>query len=276
VTSLFWINNANLKQAALAYAKKEWPVVPLLPREKRPLTDEQLGLFNGLKHATTDERLIDEWWTLHPNANIGLRTGVVFDVLDLDGPSANAAMIKAAPRYRHEGPIASTGKGYHLFFAASGSRNHAGLMGAPVDFRGVNGYVVAPPSVHPMGHRYKWARDSVNLPEIPEWLMEHIFPPKPERTTDPNDPAIKEALEKSEDILTIFSAMALPITRVGNRYSTFCPFHKDDTASLVIYPDTNSFFCFGCGAWGDPLNVKRWLKTGRLRRTDAVRLSPNV
>lgn len=30
-----------------------------------------------------------------------------------------------------------------------------------------------------------------------------------------------------------------------------CPFHREKTASLCIYPETNSFYCFGCGASGD-------------------------
>jgi len=32
-----------------------------------------------------------------------------------------------------------------------------------------------------------------------------------------------------------------------------CPFHADDTPSCRIYPETNSFHCFGCGASGDQI-----------------------
>jgi DNA primase len=32
-----------------------------------------------------------------------------------------------------------------------------------------------------------------------------------------------------------------------------CPFHKDDTASLRIYPETNTFNCFGCHRNGDAI-----------------------
>lgn len=263
-----------MKEAAQAYAFRGWPVLPLEPRNKRPLVDQQLGLFHGLKQATTNVTDIKEWWSKHPTANIGLRTGVVFDVLDLDGRDAYTALNLIAPKYRHDGPLASTGKGYHLYFAASGSKNHAGLAGVPMDFRGDNGYVVAPPSVHPSGHAYVWARDSESLPEVPDWLRELIFPPKPERNTDPNDPVIAEALRNSEDIVSVFSSMGMEMTRVGGKYMLYCPFHKDDTASLVLYPTTNSFYCFGCGAWGDPLNVRRWLRTGRLRRGDKVLRNP--
>jgi len=32
-----------------------------------------------------------------------------------------------------------------------------------------------------------------------------------------------------------------------------CPFHADDTASMKIYPNTNTFNCFGCGKNGDAI-----------------------
>ncbi|HEV7348717.1 CHC2 zinc finger domain-containing protein [Telluribacter sp.] len=31
----------------------------------------------------------------------------------------------------------------------------------------------------------------------------------------------------------------------------FCPFHEEKTPSLVLYPQTNTYYCFGCGKRGD-------------------------
>ncbi len=33
-----------------------------------------------------------------------------------------------------------------------------------------------------------------------------------------------------------------------DRLTMICPFHSEDTPSLKIYTNTNTFFCFGCGA----------------------------
>lgn len=39
------------------------------------------------------------------------------------------------------------------------------------------------------------------------------------------------------------------LIRKGNNYFCCCPFHdNDDTPSLCIYPDSHSWYCFGCGA----------------------------
>lgn len=34
------------------------------------------------------------------------------------------------------------------------------------------------------------------------------------------------------------------------------PNHEDKTPSLVIYKETGSFTCFGCGAWGDVIDLE--------------------
>lgn len=48
-----------------------------------------------------------------------------------------------------------------------------------------------------------------------------------------------------------------------------CPFHTEKTPSFVIYRDTQSYYCFGCGAGGDAINFVRNIE--RLDYTEAVR-----
>ena len=44
------------------------------------------------------------------------------------------------------------------------------------------------------------------------------------------------------------------LRRVGGRYVGLCPFHNERTPSFVIYPDSNSFYCFGCNKGGNSIN----------------------
>ena len=60
---------------------------------------------------------------------------------------------------------------------------------------------------------------------------------------------------------------ALDIDRVVSLYGyepnrqgfISCPFHSERTASCKIYPKSNSFYCFGCGAGGDVIDFVRLL-----------------
>ena len=60
---------------------------------------------------------------------------------------------------------------------------------------------------------------------------------------------------------------ALEIDRVVSFYGyepnrqgfVSCPFHSERTASRKIYPKSNSFYCYGCGAGGDVINFVRLL-----------------
>jgi DNA primase len=58
-----------------------------------------------------------------------------------------------------------------------------------------------------------------------------------------------------------------------------CPFHQDDTPSLVFYPATNSFYCFGCGKSGNSLTLYSelaGLDIGATIREMALRYLPDA
>ncbi len=48
------------------------------------------------------------------------------------------------------------------------------------------------------------------------------------------------------------------VKRRGRNLVGLCPFHGEKTPSFTVYPENNSFYCFGCGAGGDVITfVKR-------------------
>jgi len=167
----------GLMGAALGYARRGWPVLPCQPRGKQPLT----GLVrHGFKQATLDESTISGWWEAAPEANVGLVTGVAFDVLDIDGPEGRDALQASMPEDGTPvyGPTVLTGGGgWHYYVAVTGRGNRAGLL-HHVDWRGAGGYVIAPPSVHESGRPYSWevADDPVvgataAIVPAPAWLL---------------------------------------------------------------------------------------------------------
>ena len=165
--------------AALAYAEKlRWPVFPIKPGDKTPLSS------NGLKDATTEQGQIRDWWDKWPNANIGIPTGSVsgFDVLDVDPRHGGEESLKALED--DHGKLPDTveqitgGGGRHILL-----KHHPGLRNAVdlrpgLDLRGEGGYVVVPPSVHSSSNRYVWEVSSrpgeVALAEWPSWLLAMI------------------------------------------------------------------------------------------------------
>ena len=49
------------------------------------------------------------------------------------------------------------------------------------------------------------------------------------------------------------------ITTEINQNKTICPFHNDSNASLHIYENTNSYYCFVCGCGGDTISYMQKL-----------------
>ncbi len=70
------------------------------------------------------------------------------------------------------------------------------------------------------------------------------------------DSFIEELLSKN-DIESVASSY-VAFKRRGRNLVGLCPFHGEKTASFNLYPETNSFYCFGCGAGGDVITfIKR-------------------
>ncbi|MCI6581147.1 MAG: DNA primase [Oscillospiraceae bacterium] len=68
-----------------------------------------------------------------------------------------------------------------------------------------------------------------------------------------------------EDVVNSYST----IKRHGSTSKCLCPFHSEKTPSCTIYSDTQSFYCFGCGAGGDVISFIK--KIENLSYYEAVR-----
>ena len=66
-------------------------------------------------------------------------------------------------------------------------------------------------------------------------------------------------LKFKTDIVDIISRY-VNLSKRGSNYVGLCPFHSEKTASFTVYPKTQSFYCFGCGAGGDGVNFIRGIE----------------
>ena len=61
---------------------------------------------------------------------------------------------------------------------------------------------------------------------------------------------IVEAIKDRSDIVDLIGTY-VSLKRAGSNYNGLCPFHSEKTPSFTVFPDNQSFFCFGCEAGGD-------------------------
>ena len=62
----------------------------------------------------------------------------------------------------------------------------------------------------------------------------------------------------------------IDLKRRGKNLVGLCPFHNEKTPSFTVYPETASYYCFGCGAGGEVINFIRNIEN--LDFTEAVKL----
>ncbi len=153
-------------QAALSYAARGWPVLPL--RGKIPLTS------HGVKDATVDEAAIRAWFARWPHANVGIACGEVSGLLvvDVDARSGGLETI-AGYDLPPTLTVATGGGGLHLYYQRPEKpiTGGKGRFGPGVDCQSDGRYVVAPPSLHPeSGKPYAWQAEDGPIGAFPAVL----------------------------------------------------------------------------------------------------------
>ncbi|MDR2074245.1 MAG: DNA primase [Oscillospiraceae bacterium] len=68
-----------------------------------------------------------------------------------------------------------------------------------------------------------------------------------------------EFLDKIKERNEIVDVVSLYVNlkKQGKNYVGLCPFHTEKTGSFCVYPSSDSFYCFGCGAGGDVITFIR-------------------
>lgn len=149
--------------AAIQYASKGMAVFPIKPRDKEPIT------AHGVKDATTNFNVIKKWWAKYPNANVGIACGLISGgllVIDLDEKENGISGSDTLYNWERENGTlpetvrSITGKGgAHLLYRVDHTEANKVNLLEGVDIRSDNGYIVAPPSIHPNGRSYEWEYD---------------------------------------------------------------------------------------------------------------------
>ena len=157
-------------RAALRYAKRGFPVFPVEPRGKRPLTP------HGFKDATANPVQLAEWWNRWPNANIGIPTGSASGLLVLDIDPRSGGNESLERLIEAHGPLPDTttqttgGGGRHLIFKyVEGVRS--GVLADGIDVKAEGGYIVVAPSIHQSGNRYRW---DVTTAQLANTLLSNV------------------------------------------------------------------------------------------------------
>jgi hypothetical protein len=132
---------------ALRYASFGWPILPLRPREKKPL-----GGY-GLHHASTDEKIIRRWFKDWPTAGVGVALAPAgLCAIDIDPRNGATETPEDFPATL----TASTGGGgWHLLYRAPAGIELPGTLGVGIDAKH-RGYIAVEPSVHPSERLYGW------------------------------------------------------------------------------------------------------------------------
>lgn len=160
---------------ALAYANMGWAVLPVWSvdgegkcRCGRPNNEKghkagkhpQADLApHGHQNATLDEAIIKDWWSIDPDAGIGISLAasglIALDIDPQNGGQESLTKIEAEHGVLHSNCVAKTqGGGEHRIFNADEDMSYPGILDKGLDLKH-HGYICVAPTLGVSGD-YKW------------------------------------------------------------------------------------------------------------------------
>jgi len=160
------------REAAVKLAEAGWEILPLRPNGKKPL-----GRFapQGYKSATKDVKRVRKIWSRFPEANIGIVTGKVNNLVVMDIDSAEALEWLKDKKTANDNIKAESPNGWHHYYSYEKGTPTitSGKIHPEIDLKSDGGYVVAPPSTIDDGE-YKYFPyldiHETKPAEMPDWL----------------------------------------------------------------------------------------------------------
>jgi len=154
--------STEILNAALTYIEAGFSVIPVNPKNKRPL----LETWAEFQRRRPGKAEVISWWGLHPKAMIGIVTGKIsgISVIDCDSQEAWERVQGMLPDSLVT-PIAKTPRGYHLYFAHEEGLTTKAEILPGVDSRSDGGYIIAPPSIRQDGGTYTWV-EGLDIKEV--------------------------------------------------------------------------------------------------------------
>ena len=133
---------------------------------------------NGVKGASNDIVVINQWARAYPDCNWAVACGRVSNifVVDIDPGKNGFESFSVYESERPEGPLPQTlkavsgGGGRHLFFSYPENTTLGNKVNwlPGVDIRSDGGYIILYPSYHISGGQYRWSNDEyVNIVQAP-------------------------------------------------------------------------------------------------------------
>lgn len=183
------------------YYNQGFSVIPLKEKDKRPNLTSWKKYIQ--ERATKEE--IQEWIDKKLFKNIGVICGAVSDnlvVIDIDDKKIIEEIeIKLNKVATSESWVVETGRGYHFYCKyevdPGGTRKDTETS---LEYRANGGYVVAPPSIHPTGRKYKFwnIENPEELPNLKNSNVKVLFDDMVQRVKEKRGVAAKKADKPSE------------------------------------------------------------------------------
>lgn len=186
------MSNPILKEA-LTLLRLGYSVIPVKERSKEPAV-----MWQKYQKERASEEQVRQWFE-KSSLNLGVVCGAISNlaVLDFDGEKGLAYLNYSQ---LSSTLVSITGKGKQLWYRTSSETkigNSVCKISDGVDVRGEGGFVVAPPSIHPNGRRYRFLNvpmETALLLDFPVSLLQS--PNVPVQTVSKADGWIGKALEE--------------------------------------------------------------------------------